>query len=283
MKHFAFLIALFFAGQAFSQGPTCCAKEDKATATFAAFADDMAFRNMHPEPKSLNAAEQKGEMVQFDAADGQGSQAYFLSGAKDSKSCLFVIHEWWGLNDQVKAEADRLHEELGGEVHVMALDMYDGAVATTREAASKLMQGVEGEHARAIIRGAAASEYLSEGTKIGTIGWCFGGGWSLQASMELGEQAAGCVMYYGMPEEDEERLGGLTVDVLGIFAAQDGWITPEVVEQFEERMENVGKNLTYKIFDAKHAFANPTRDVYDDKAATEANAMALEFLKERLQ
>lgn len=281
MKYFAFLITLFFAGQAFAQGPTCCAKEDKATATFAAFADDMDFRNMHPEPKSMKAHEQKGEMVQFDAADGQGSQAYNIQGEGESEYCLFVIHEWWGLNDQVKAEADRLFEELGGNVRVMALDMYDGAVATTREAASKLMQGVEGEHARAIIRGAA--DVLPEGTKIATIGWCFGGGWSLQASMELGEQAAGCVMYYGMPEEDEERLAGLSVDVLGIFAAKDGWITPEVVAQFEERMENQEKNLTYKIFDAKHAFANPTRDVYDSKAAKEANAMALEFLKERLQ
>lgn len=281
MKYFALFLLSFFVGQVIAQGPSCCSAEDKATTTFASFADDMAFRNMHPEPKSLRGHEQKGKMVQFDAADGQGSQAYLVAGAKENKRCLFVIHEWWGLNDHIKAEADRLHEELGGEVHVIALDMYDGAIATTRTAASKLMQGVEGDHARAIIRGAA--DYFGSDFKFGTIGWCFGGGWSLQASLELGDQAAGCVIYYGMPEEDEERLAALQVDVLGIFAEQDGWITPEVVTQFAERMEGLDKSLTYKIFDAKHAFANPSRDIYDEGAANEANKMAAEFLKARLK
>lgn len=282
MKYFALLLISFFAVQSFAQNPSCCAKEDRAVVAFASFAEETDFQQMHPEPKSLGAHDQMGEMVQFDATDGQGCQAYFIKADGESKKVLFVIHEWWGLNDHIKAESDRLYKELGGEVHVMALDMYDGAVATTQAAASKLMQGVEGDHARAIIGGAVS--FLPEGARIATIGWCFGGGWSLQASIQLGEQAAGCVMYYGMPEQDEERLAGLQADVLGIFAGKDGWITPAVVEQFAERMENQGKSLEYKIFEVQqHAFANPSRDVFDAEASRDANAMALKFIKDHLK
>ena len=194
---------------------------------------------------------------------------------------LMVVHEWWGLNDHIKAEADRLFEELDGQVHVIAVDMYHGEVATTRNAASNLMQSVNAEYGEAVIKGAAG--YLPEEARIATIGWCFGGSWSLQASIALGEQAMGCVMYYGMPEGDSGRLEPLNCSVLGIFAGKDAWITKEVIEEFDFNMKKVGKDLTYKIFEeADHAFANPSRDIYDAAAAEEANTMAREFLRSRL-
>ncbi len=272
---------------AMAQNPSCCATvkgekndENKSVMAFASFAEDNDFQNMHPTPKSLQGVVQSGEMITFASRDGQEAQAYFIKGKEGSEKYLFVIHEWWGLNDHIKAEADRLHKELGGTVNVVALDLYNGMVATTRTAAGKLMQSVDPVHARDVIGGAI--DMAGENAEISTIGWCFGGGWSLQATIELGSQAAGCVIYYGMPEDDVDRLVTLEADVLGIFAAKDEWINGDVVQKFADNMETAGKNLKFEVFDANHAFANPSRDVYDEGAATEANAMALKFLKQSL-
>lgn len=287
MKYFLLLTLVFFSGMTFSQNPSCCASaegekggENKAVMAFASFAEDDSFQNMHPDPKPLNAEDQAGEMVEFETSDGFETKAYYVKGEEGGSKYLFVIHEWWGLNDHIKAESDRLHEELGGDVHVIALDMYEGMVATTKEGASKLMQSVDVERARGVIGGAIA--FAGQEAEVATIGWCFGGGWSMQTTLELGNQAAGCVIYYGMPEDDLDRLNTLEADVLGIFASKDKWINDEVVAKFAENMEAAGKNLQYEVFDAEHAFANPSRDSFSEGAANEANSMAVDFIKRAL-
>lgn len=243
------------------------------------FAKDEDFKNAH-ELKSDTAFEAKGEMMEFPSTDGKPGSAYFLKAADGGTDYLFVIHEWWGLNNHIKQEAERLQAELGGNINVMALDLYDGKVATNREDAGKYMQATSEERAAAIIEGAI--NLAGKEAKIATIGWCFGGGWSLKSSILAGEQGAGCVIYYGMPVQEADKLKPLEADVLGIFAEKDGWITPEVVNNFMETATGAGKDVTVHQFDAEHAFANPSSERYDAAAASKANALALEFLKERL-
>lgn len=243
------------------------------------FVKDEDFKNAH-ELKDDVPFEGKGEMMEFPSTDGQQGSAYFLKATEGGSDFLFVIHEWWGLNNHIKQEAERLQADLGGNVNVMALDLYDGKVATTRDDAGKYMQATTEERASAIIEGAI--KQAGETAKIATIGWCFGGGWSLKSSILAGEQAAACVIYYGMPLQEAEKLKSLKADVLGIFAEKDGWITPEVVNNFKETAEGVGKKVTIHQFDADHAFANPSSERYNKEAAAKANALALEFLKERL-
>ena len=284
MKSFAlFVLALFIGWSAKAQAPVCCDKnkqEVAPTAAFAAFGSDAKFRSQHPIPGQVDVSALKGEMVGIPVEEGK-ADAYFVAGPSDSRVALIVVHEWWGLNDHIKQEADRLFEELDGKVHVIALDMYRGEVATTRERASSLMQSVDDGYARSVIRGAA--DYLPAGTKVASIGWCFGGGWSLQTAIELNDRALGSVIYYGMPDSDPNHVREIRCDVLGIFAGKDGWITPEVVHNFESVMKAEGKTLTYKIFEgAEHAFANPSRDIYDEGAAEEANRMTREFLRNHL-
>ena len=283
MKHLLFTLLLTLSTITI-QAQTCCEPKAKETASatvqFASLANDMNFRDAHALPKSFNFAEPRGKMIDFETPDGKTSAAYVVKSSLETTNYLFVIHEWWGLNDHIRAEADKLSEELEN-VHVIALDMYDGKVATTRENASAYMQGVKRARAESIIAGAIA--YAGEEARIGTIGWCFGGGWSLQASLLLKSQAVGCVIYYGMPEKDVERLARLEADVLGIFAKKDGWITPKIVADFEENMAVAGKKVDAHIFDAGHAFANPSRPVYDESAATEAHELTMEFLKERFE
>ena len=164
---------------------------------------------------------------------------------------------------------------------MIALDLYDGKVATNRDDAGKFMQAVQADRAGAIIDGAIT--LVGSGARIGTVGWCFGGGWSLQASLLADQQAEACVIYYGMPVQEVDRLKTLKTPVLGIFAEQDGWITPEVVKTFEENMEKAGKELTVKMYDANHGFSNPSNPAYAEAASKDAWDHTLAFFKRHLK
>jgi len=257
----------------YSQKMACCSMS--ASHEFAALSNDEAFVNMHPYPKS-NVSPKEGEMIKIPVAGGEKANAFVIKTKEESSNYLFVFHEWWGLNDNIKQEAKKYYDKLDN-VNVIALDLYDGLVATDREKAAQLMQQAKDERIQNIINGAI--QYVGEDASVGTVGWCFGGGWSLQAAIMLGDQASGCVMFYGMPEKDMGRLKKLKTDVLGIFALQDKWITPEVVNTFEENMEKSEQSLKVMNFDADHAFANPSNPGYNKKAAEKAFKEAIAFLE----
>ncbi len=253
-------------------------KQDTTEEGMAQFADESEFQTAHDEPEPLDF-DARGERITFPTPDGKTGSAYALMAGEKTNKYLLVIHEWWGLNDHIKAEAERLYEQLG-DVHVLALDMYDGKVATTREKAGQYMKAMTDARGKAIVQGALNK--AGGDARVGTIGWCFGGGWSLQASILAGEQGEACVIYYGMPVQKADALAPLEAPMLGIFAEQDGWITPEVVNEFESLAQATGKSIEVHQFDAKHAFANPSNPQYDAEATRKANALALEFLQEHL-
>ena len=91
-----------------------------------------------------------------------------------------------------------------------------------------------------------------------------------------------CIIYYGMPVQDVNLLRQLVAPVLGIFGEKDNYINPEVVQQFEDNMEKANQPLTVKMYDADHAFANPTSDRYNKKAAREAYQITIDFLQQHL-
>jgi carboxymethylenebutenolidase len=243
-----------------------------------ALAADPAFQMLHENPAPfvyLGA----GETVSFPTPDGKTASGFLLKSPKKSSKWLFVYQEWWGLNDHIKQEAAKLHKDLG-DVNVLALDMYDGKVGTTREEAGKLMQAASSDRLGAITKGAQL--YAGKEAKIASIGWCFGGMLSLQNAISGGKQIAGCVMYYGRPETDVEKLKMLSTDVLGIFGTQDQGIPPAVVSKFEEDMKAAGKKVTIKNYDAVHGFANPSNPKYDAVAAADAYKLSIEYLKKKL-
>ncbi|MEQ9439090.1 MAG: dienelactone hydrolase family protein [Cyclobacteriaceae bacterium] len=261
------------------EGITMCASPTASnTEQFAALASDPAFRVKH-DLVNYTHTDALGEEITFSTPDGQQSTAYYLPAKGSSDKYLFVIHEWWGLNDQIKREAEKLSKDLG-QVNVMALDLYDGKVATNRQQAQQYVQSVSTGRAKAIIEGAI--QQAGAEADIATIGWCFGGGWSLQATILAGEQAAGCVMYYGMPVQDMKEIQKIDTEVLGIFAEYDGHITPDVVEQFEQNMEKANKEIEVHMYEADHAFANPSGSSYDEEAARDAYSKTLVFLKAHL-
>ena len=165
--------------------------------------------------------------------------------------------------------------------HPLALDLYDGKVTGDPGEAANIMGGVKEERIRAILN--AALGHAGPQARILTVGWCFGGGWSLQASIMAGTRGAGCVMYYGMPETDKEKLKQLKAPVLGLFATKDDWITPEIVSDFVRTMKKNGKDIQVNSYTAAHAFANPSNPKYNEEAADAANREALRFLRQHLQ
>jgi carboxymethylenebutenolidase len=281
MKKYLLLSLLAFCGiSAFGQSKVVCCSNPSATQRFAMLASSKEFRMSHKTPLKIHFQSSIGKAITYKCADGKDAGAYELKAKNPTNNYILVVHEWWGLNDFVKRESEKIYNDLGN-INVIDLDLYDGKVATTQADAGKYMQSVTDARAKAIISGALA--YVGPNARIATIGWCFGGGWSLQTSLLAGKQAAACVMYYGMPEQDIAKLKTLHADVLGNFANLDKWINPRVVAKFDSSMKLAGKKLYLHQYDADHGFANPSSPIYNSDATKEAYSHTIAFLKPRMK
>jgi carboxymethylenebutenolidase len=257
---------------------SCCTSPYQAPVAFAMLAKDQKFVSGHESPLPYKHVSAVGKNITFSTPDGKTGRGYELKPAKKSNKYLFVFQEWWGLNEYIKKEAESYFNDLG-EVNVIALDLYDGKVATTAAEAMKLVQAVKPERAEAIIKG--AQEYAGKKAEFAHLGWCFGGSWALQSALITGKQTVGTVIFYGMPEKNVDRLKTLNSDVLGFFASKDEHITPQVVKEFEANLKAAGKKATIKMYDADHAFANPSNPQYHAKFAAETHRLAAKYLRDR--
>jgi len=251
-----------------------------ATEKFAALGKEKDFQMAHDAPKVLENYVAKGEMKEFKTPDGKTSKAYMVKSEKETNHYLFLVHEWWGLNDNIKRETEEWASKLGN-VNVLALDLYDGKATADPAEAGKLMQSVNGERAKSIVSGAFI--LVGKDAKVATMGWCFGGGWSIQSALIGAKNVIGTVAFYGFPEMDVEKLKTLNADVLAVYGNKDKWITQEVGAKFEAAMKTAGKEIESLYYDADHAFANPSNPNFDEKSATDANKKAFEYLSKRLK
>lgn len=276
MKKLLLLIALSGIIQfAQAQTKSCCSAPDQ----FASLSSDIAFVNKHENPVPFTFISEMGVAVTVMCNDGTTANGYALKSTNSSNKFLFVFHEWWGLNDYIKQTSEQLYKDLNAEVNIIAIDLYDGKVAAVRDSAKAYMNALSPERAKVIIDGFLT--HVGDSAQIATIGWCMGGGYSMQASLQMQQQAIGCVMYYGMPESNTERLKTLQADVLMIWPNQDKWINKEVVDTFKANMVSLDKKLFVEEYNADHAFANPSNPKFDNEAATNANNKALIFLKSK--
>jgi carboxymethylenebutenolidase len=269
----ALIVSIVIFQYSYAQTPTCCSAS--STQEFAMLSSNKKFVASHDAPLPFTFESKNGKMVTIKTT-GAVTKAYLVKAKKSTNNYIIMIHEWWGLNDYIKQEAARMQDELGN-VNVIAIDLYDGKVATNADSASAYMQQVKEKRCQDIINGVI--KYAGKNARIATVGWCFGGGWSMQATLLCKQQAAGCVIYYGMPELDPNKLKFLPCPVLGIFATQDEWINPKVVKQFESVMKNCDKQLIVKNYDAAHAFANPSNPKYNAKDANDAHTNTIQFFQ----
>lgn len=239
-------------------------------------ASTPGFAAMHPAPRRAHTDPQLGQMIHLPVPGAVDANAYFIPSKKKSKKWLIVIQEWWGLNENIKQEADRYFTALG-DMNVLAVDMYDGRVAATPDSAMKIMRSADMNRMTAIARAAIA--HAGDKAAVYSVGWCFGGMWSLQTAILAGDKGKGSVMFYGRPETDTEKLKSIRCDVIGFFGNRDRSPSPAMVDEFERNMAALGKNLAVHRYDAGHGFANPSNPNFNREATEDAFAKAVAFLK----
>jgi len=193
---------------------------------------------------------------------------------------IVMIHEWWGLNENIKEMAEKLASH--GYV-VLAVDLYDGNVAKTSDQARNLIQSFDQK--RGIDNMNTAVTYLQNNydvTKIGSIGWCFGGGQSLNLALNNNQMDA-TVIYYGSISVEEDKLQSIEWPVLGIFAELDNGIPVRSVNEFENSLNSLDIENEIHIYpNVDHAFANPSGERYAPNAADDAWNKTLLFLQNNL-
>lgn len=261
----------------------CGSKSDK-------YLDRMAKEHADDEPVQNAAAdiaqsgETDGEVVTY--ADVQGTEVTGYLAKPDNATGdepgVIVIHEWWGLNDNIRM----MTEKLAGEGYTaLAVDLYYGKVAESPDSAGTYARNVETNQALSNLT--QAYNYLMNehsADKIGVIGWCFGGAWSLQTALAHPKDIDATVIYYGRLQTDREKLAKLEMPILGIFGAEDDGIPVETVREFERTLEELDKNASIHIYEgADHAFANPSGNRYKKDAAEDAWQKTIAFFDQYLK
>jgi carboxymethylenebutenolidase len=226
----------------------------------------------------------KTEMVTFPSGTETVSGFLATPEKPGRYPALIVIHEWWGLTDWVKEQATKLAQQ--GYI-ALAVDLYRGQVATDPEVAHELMRGLPQDRALSELN--AGLMYLAgrkdvDRDHIGSIGWCMGGGFSLQLAIHQPRLAA-CVVNYGALPTDPNDLQLIQAPVLGNFGADDRGITPADVHEFEKSMQGMKRRVDLKVYDgAGHGFENSTNTAgYRPEAADDAWARTLAFLNKTMK
>lgn len=241
-----------------------------------------------PEPSAAVSRPVRGaidtQTVTYTTIDGKPVRGFLArpaGGRKDAPG-IVVVHEWWGLNDNIRA----VTRQLAGDGYVaLAVDLMGGGVASTPDSAMKLMQIASDQAPVTTGNLVAAIGYLRKGgaTRIGTIGWCFGGHWSLQAGIVGGREVNAVVMYYGRPITNPAALSALRAPLLGLFGTQDRGIPADSVRAMAAALDKLGKSQAVEFFDAGHGFANPSGRAYNQAAADSAWARTTAFFRAHLE
>ena len=258
-----------------------------ASADEARIATEMAAGHAHDAPSATPASllaparPVVAEEVVYAEIDGESVRGWLArpAGGGEGLPAIIVIHEWWGLNENIR----QMTERLAGEGYVaLAVDLYRGERAEVPREAMRLSQGLAQDMGPADENLRQAYRYLEQvqgAPRIASIGWCLGGRWTLRTALLFPEELASAVIYYGSVRAEGEELAQLQMPVLGIFAELDRIVPVAQVETFREQMETLGKEADIRIYPGvDHAFANPSGGEYDETAAEEAWRVTVAFL-----
>jgi carboxymethylenebutenolidase len=237
--------------------------------------------------------ELKNSTVNYFEEGATGYLVYPVSSEKGQTTnetklpAVIMIHENKGLNDHIKNMANLLAQQ--GYV-VLAADMFKGEVVTEQNDSRRLTQTVRSNPENAINNLQAAVEYASslpnvDPSRIASMGWCFGGGQSLQLALNSQDHPlAATIIYYGSAlVTDNSNLSKIKWPVLGVFGDQDTGIPVEKVNEFKATLDEVGvPNEIYIYKGVGHAFANPSGDNYAPTETQDAWEKTLAFLKKYL-
>jgi carboxymethylenebutenolidase len=219
-------------------------------------------------------------MVTF-ASNGGTAEGYLARPAQPKAAGVLVLQEWWGLNDNIKGIGDRL-----ADAGFLALvpDLYHGKVTAEPDEAGKMMMAMKMDTAAKDMAG--AFDYLKGSDactgKIGSVGFCLGGGLSLYVSTLRPVDAT--VIYYGALPGVQPDLAKLKGSVLGHYAENDEWASPAAAKALEDQIRAAGAPVQFHQYaGTHHGFFNDTRpEVHDAKASAQTWERTLAFFKQQL-
>lgn len=225
--------------------------------------------------------EGKYQVIATDISYFSDAQGYYAYPAEEGQyPGVVMIHEWWGLNDNIKDMAKQLASE---GYNVLAVDLYNGEVAQTPDQARALTGGIN--QAEAVQNMQAAVDFLQaqNSSKIASLGWCFGGRQSVELATS-GEQLDATIVYYGGGmATSTEQLAPINWPVLGVFGDQDQSIPVAMVNDFEQSLNTLNiENEIYMYEGVGHAFANPSGGNYAPEPTMDAWEKTLSFLEKHL-
>ncbi len=228
-----------------------------------------------------------GENVTYATIEGQPVTGYLArptAQTDEALPALMAIHEWWGLNENIEAMTRRL---AGEGYTVLAIDLYGDQVTTDPSQARELMRSVMDNPGPAQENLFQAAEFLKSeysAPVLGSIGWCFGGNWSLRTGLLLSSGLDAMAIYYGQLILAPEALDALDMPIIGFFGEDDSSIAVEDVENFEAVLSGLGKIADINLYPGVgHAFANPSGQNYNAAAAEDAWAKTTAFFDTYLQ
>lgn len=237
-------------------------------------------------PTVAQAAISQGESIAYGEIDGIALTGYLArpGDVEGPLPSLIVIQEWWGLNDNIRAMTEQLADQ---GYAALAVDLYDGQVAETPDEARALVEAALENPSRLEENLSQAYSYLDQlgAPTIGSIGWCFGGTWSLNTALLFPKSLDAAVIYYGGGITTErDRLQTLEMPIQGHFGELDSSPSPETAREFEAVLTDLGKTAEIYLYEgAGHAFANPSGTRYNPEAAELSWERTTAFLAEHLQ
>jgi carboxymethylenebutenolidase len=219
--------------------------------------------------------------IEFTRPDGATCPALLVEPAQAHAPGLVLIQEWWGLNAQITATAERLAAE---GYRVLVPDLYRGRLATAADEASHLMNALDfADACDQDLAGARAWLAESGSPQVGVMGFCMGGALTVAAAARLGSSFAAAVCFYGVRPAAFADPARIAIPFQAHFATQDDWCTPAVAAQLESAMRAAGQQPEIHHYDAQHAFFNASRpEVFDAGCANLAWQRTLAFLGAQL-
>jgi carboxymethylenebutenolidase len=221
--------------------------------------------------------------IEFSTSTGT-SRGYLAAPAGERGPATIVLQEWWGLDEHIRSVCDRLAAE---GFLALAPDLYNGETTTEPDEAQQKMMAMSMSEAEQAMCGAAA--YLAaqpgfEGSGVGSLGFCLGGGLSLWAAATCPPISAAVTYYYVMPhgKPDFTKIKG---PVLGHFGTADEFIPLETSKALEAELRDAGVQVTFHYYEgAGHAFFNDTNRLgtYDENLARTSWERTVSFLRSAL-
>jgi carboxymethylenebutenolidase len=197
-------------------------------------------------------------MIEFKRPDGLVLNGYLAEPAdKANAPGIVVIQEWWGLDDEIKAVADRFAQ---AGYRALVPDLYRGKLALEANEAEHLMGDLNfGDAASQDIRGAVQYLKATGSAKVAVTGFCMGGALTVLSACNVPE-LDGSIIWYGNPPLEYVNAEAITKPILGHWALHDEFFPIAGVDQLEDKLKQASVNYEFHRYDTKHAFANPKAD-----------------------